>query len=246
MLKQVLVFLVFINCFYSSAQSFKATQQKCERVKTAYTEKWETLQKELTKQGIDKNNFQLFFRVFKKDKMVEVWLKSNDKKQFQLFKTYNICASSGDLGPKRKQGDNQVPEGFYTVAVFNPYSNYYLSLGVSYPNQSDKILDFNNPGGDIMIHGNCVTIGCLPLTDEYIKEVYVLAVEAKNNGQQTIPIHIFPTRLDDKGMKYLQTNYEKASLIDFWKNLKTGFDYFELHHQLPKVTVDKKGKYVFE
>lgn len=246
MLKQVLLFLIFINCIYLQAQSFKATQQKCERVKTAYSEKWELLQTELAKQKIDKNSFELFIRIFKKDKIVEVWLKSKSKKEFQLFKSYKICASSGTLGPKHQQGDNQVPEGFYSVSAFNPYSNYYLSLGVSYPNESDKMKWKNNLGGDIMIHGNCVTIGCIPLTDEFIKEVYILAVEAKNGGQQTIPIHIFPTKLDEKGMTFLQNTFEKSSLIDFWKNLKTGYDYFEVHHFIPKIKADGNGTYIFQ
>jgi murein L,D-transpeptidase YafK len=246
MKKQVL-FMLFIAVYFPlSAQSFKATQQKCQRVKTAYSEKWESLQQEMTKQGIDKNSFDLFLRIFKSDKVVEVWLKSKNKKEYQLFKKYAICASSGDLGPKRKQGDGQVPEGFYSIAVFNPYSSYYLSLGVSYPNESDRILGNGNLGGDIMIHGNCVTIGCMPLTDTYIKEVYIMAVEAKNNGQQTIPIHIYPTKLDELGMNALAKQYAaNQKVLDFWKNLKIGYDFFDQHHFLPKVTVAKNGMYVF-
>ncbi|MGZ4035521.1 MAG: L,D-transpeptidase family protein [Bacteroidia bacterium] len=245
MKKHILFFICLTACFRLQAQSFKASQQKCERVKTAYSEKWEGLKTDLKKKDI-KENFEMYLRIFKNDKLVEVWLKSKEQKEYKLFKTYNICASSGVLGPKRRQGDGQVPEGFYNVAAFNPYSSYYLSLGVSYPNASDKIIGKGNLGGDIMIHGNCVTIGCMPLTDNYIKEVYVLAVEAKNNGQQTIPIHIFPTKLDDAGMNFLtKESAGNLALLDFWKNLKTGYDYFERNKMLPKVTVDKSGKYVF-
>lgn len=233
---------VFLISSFAVAQTFKTTQQKAIRVKAAYTEKWDALKSDLKKQGI-KEDFEMFMRVFKEDKAVEVWLKSKDQKEFKLFKSYVICASSGELGPKRKQGDGQVPEGFYTIAVFNPYSSYYLSLGVSYPNASDKIIGEGNLGGDIMIHGNCVTIGCMPLTDNYIKEVYILSVEAKNNGQQNIPVHIFPTKLDEKGMTFLADSGTKH--LDFWKNLKTGYDYFELNKKLPKVSVDKSGKYLF-
>lgn len=225
-----------------SAQTFKATQQKTARVKSAYSEKWGNLKSELQKKGI-KENFELFMRVFKEDKIVEVWLKSSGEKEFKLFKTYAICASSGELGPKRKQGDGQVPEGFYTVAVFNPYSSYHLSMGINYPNASDKIIGTGNLGGDIMIHGSCVTIGCMPLTDNYIKEVYVLCVEARNNGQKAIPVHIFPTKMDEKGMIFLSETNPKQ--LDFWKNLQPGYNYFEQKKQLPKITVDKKGKYVF-
>ena len=233
-------------CFSLPAQSFKATQQKCARVKTAYSEKWGNLQAEMTKKGINKDNFEMYIRIFKNDKIAELWLKSKDQKEYKLFKTYNICASSGTLGPKRQQGDGQVPEGFYTIAAFNPYSSYYLSLGVSYPNASDKIIGKGNLGGDIMIHGNCVTIGCIPLTDTYIKEVYIIAVEARNNGQQTIPVHIFPTKLNEAGMAFLtKESVGNSTLLNFWKNLKTGYDYFEQNKLLPKVSSDKTGKFIF-
>jgi len=211
------------------------------RVKSAYSEKWEGLKSDIKKKGISEK-FELFIRVFKESKLVEVWLKSNSESEYKLFKTYDICASSGRLGPKRSQGDGQVPEGFYTIAVFNPYSSYHLSLGLSYPNASDRIKGKGNLGGDIMIHGSCVTIGCLPLTDNYIKEVYILVVEAKNNGQQNIPVHIFPTKMNDKGMLFLSKL--NTDLLDFWKNLKPGYDYFENNKRVPKISTDKSGNYL--
>ena len=233
--------LFFCISLQLASQSFKLSQQKAIRVKSAYSEKWEGLKSDIKKKGISEK-FELFIRVFKEDKLVEVWLKSNSEKEYKLFKTYDICASSGELGPKRKQGDGQVPEGFYTIAVFNPYSSYHLSLGVSYPNASDRIKGKGNLGGDIMIHGSCVTIGCLPLTDTYIKEVYILAVEAKNNGQQNIPVHIFPTKMNDKGMLFLSEL--NTDLLDFWKNLKPGHDYFENNKRVPKISTDKSGNYL--
>lgn len=242
MLKLRLFVLVFLCSLGLRAQTFKATQQKATRVKTAYAEKWEGLKADLKTKGI-KENFEMFMRVFKADKVVEVWLKSAGEKEFKLFKTYAICASSGELGPKRQQGDGQVPEGFYNVAVFNPYSSYHLSLGLNYPNASDRIIGKGNLGGDIMIHGSCVTIGCMPLTDTYIKEVYVLAVEARNNGQQTLQVHIFPTRMNEQGMVLLAG--ENAKQQGFWKNLKTGYDFFEQKKQLPKITTGKSGEYIF-
>ncbi len=227
------------------AQNFRDEQKKMKRVKMAYNEKWGSLKSEMKPKGIDTIGFELFLNIFKQDKKVEVWLKSKNSKSFMLFKVYDICSSSGILGPKRKQGDGQVPEGFYHVSVFNPYSNYHLSLGVSYPNASDKIIGKGNLGGDIMIHGDCVTIGCIPLTDKYMKELYILAVEAKNAGQQKISIHIFPTRLNEKGIASLQKEHSDVKLMEFWNNLKRGYDYFENNKTLPKITVDKAGKYWF-
>jgi len=239
-----ILIVLFIAGTSAFAQTFKDQQRKNTRVKAAYSEKWETLKAEISKKGIDANNFELLIRAFKHEEVVEIWLKSKNSGEFKLFKTYSICSSSGVLGPKRKQGDGQVPEGFYQIAVFNPYSNYHLSMGINYPNASDKIIGKGNLGGDIMIHGSCVTIGCIPLTDTSIKEVYVLAVEARNNGQQNIPVHIFPTRLNEKGMTFLNDEYEgNKTLLDFWKNLKLVYDYFEKNKKLPKITVSKDGKY---
>lgn len=247
MLKAISFLFIFFLCFQMSAQTFKASQQKCERVKAAYSEKWEGLKKEMQKQGISTDDFETYLQIFKYDKIAEVWIRSKGENEFKLFKTYAICSSSGVLRPKRKQGDMQVPEGFYHIAVFNPYSSYHLSLGVNYPNASDKIIGSGNLGGDIMIHGSCVTIGCVPLTDNFIKEVYILAVEGRNNGQQNVPVHIFPAKLDAKGMKILAEKYSKDNnLVEFWKNLKVGYDYFEKYKKLPKVSVDKSGKYIFK
>lgn len=237
------ILFLLLSCI-ASAQTFKTSQQKFDRVKEAYTTKWDILKADLIKNNFDAANFEICIRIFKNDKLVEVWLKSKSEKQYKLFKTYPICYYSGSLGPKRKEGDGQVPEGFYNVAVFNPFSNYYLSLGINYPNASDKIIGKTKLGGDIMIHGNCLSIGCIPITDTYIKELYVLAVEARNNGEQTIPISIFPAKMDEKGMNTLLAKYsDDAALLAFWKNLKPGYDYFESHKQLPKITVDKAGKY---
>lgn len=241
-----LLLLLILRSHTFFAQSFKSEQMKAPRVKAAYTEKWELLKSELTNKNFDPGNFDLMIRVMKHDKKVEAWLRPKKEKAFRLFKTYDICYYSGGLGPKRKQGDGQVPEGFYNISVFNPYSNYHLSLGVSYPNSSDRIISKSDFGGDIMIHGNCLSIGCIPITDTYIKELYILAVEARNSGQSNVPIWIFPSKLDEKGMEYLSLVYSgNTSLISFWENLKTGYDMFEKNKQLPQVNIDKKGHYNF-
>src|SRR5690606_26788584 len=133
----------------------------------------------------------------------------NDKKgPFQHFKTYKVCALAGTLGPKRMEGDYQVPEGFYYINEFNPRSVYHLSLGLNYPNASDRYLsDAIQPGGDIYIHGSCVTTGCIPITDSQIEELYALATYAKNAGQDFIPVHIFPVRFNVKKSADYLTKY---------------------------------------
>lgn len=225
--------------------TFKISQMKNQRVKDAYDTKWPALQKDMLAKKIDPNTFDIFLRVFKYEKVLEVWAKSKGDSKYQLFKTYDICASSGTLGPKRMEGDGQVPEGFYAIDLFNPKSNYYLSLRVNYPNQSDMILKTApNAGGAIMVHGNCVTIGCIPITDEYIKELYVLCLEAKNR-KNPIYIDIYPCRFTDENLKMLVENFPKAK-NEFWASLKSAYDFFEANRWLPKVEINKKGKYYFE
>ena len=227
--------------------SFRVEQVSHDKVKTAYDLKFAGIKNRLTELGVDTNSLQIFIRAFKQEAQLEVWVKSNKNATYQLYQTYPICASSGTLGPKRCQGDGQVPEGFYHVSVFNPFSNYLISLGVSYPNKSDNIFGCKgDKGGAIMIHGNCVTIGCIPLTDDKIREVYVLAVEARNAGQQNIPIHLFPARMTNENMLQIKKDFPDVQTHLFWDNLKEGHDKFEATKLVPDVTIDEKGKYLFK
>jgi murein L,D-transpeptidase YafK len=233
--------------FPPARNSFRIEQRTHDKVKAAYDLKFSGIKNKLTSMGVDTSSLQIFIRGFKQEAQLEVWVKSNKNPAFQLYQTYPICSSSGDLGPKRCQGDGQVPEGFYHVSVFNPYSNYLLSLGVSYPNASDNYFGCaRDKGGAIMIHGNCVTIGCIPITDDKIREVYVLAVEARNAGQQNIPIHLFPARLSADKLSALKKTYTDVAMQTFWANLKEGYDKFETTKLVPDVSVDAKGKYLFK
>lgn len=222
-------------------KGFKQQQLKFERVRDAYASKWTSLNKELKDAGFG-NGYELYIAAYKAEGKVEIWLKTAKQTKFTFFKSYNFCEHSGTLGPKVIEGDLQTPEGFYKINVFNPMSNFYLSLGVDYPNAVDKARTGKKrrTGGDIYIHGNCVTVGCIPLTDDKIKEVYVLGVEARNYGQTNIPVNIFPFRmtkanLENHGKKYPQH-------VEFWKTLQPGYLYFEQHKALPKVS-QAGGKY---
>jgi murein L,D-transpeptidase YafK len=223
--------------------SFKTTQLKNSRVKTAYDEKEAVVKNYFKEKGISYENFTLFIRALKKERKLEVWVKPNGKTEFTLLHQYDFCSVSGALGPKRREGDLQIPEGVYHINHFNPLSNFYLSLGVSYPNASDRVLsDKTSPGGAIYVHGNCVTIGCIPITDDKIKELYVLAVEATENGQKKIPIHIFPSRLDQGSLASLEK--ENSEHKAFWRNLQGVYQDFETSKKLRGVSVNSKGEYV--
>ena len=240
------IFLITFILILQQAGTFKTEQKKNAHVKEAYTDKEQVVTDTLAKYGITPAKVNIFIRVFKNDKELEVWAKNKEDKTYQKVRTYPICASSGELGPKRMEGDYQVPEGFYTINHFNPFSTYYLSMGISYPNESDKKLGVKGKlGGAIYIHGKCCTIGCIPITDDYIKELYIMGVEAKNNGQANIPVHVFPFRMDGENWENFETKFpDLKQHVDFWKTLQPGYQYFEKNKTLPKVTVAVDGKYV--
>jgi murein L,D-transpeptidase YafK len=223
--------------------SFKDAQKKYQRVNTAYQEKESMVKKYFSDKNLNYPGFHLFIRALKKEMKLEAWVKEKDKSNYVLLHTYDFCSTSGTLGPKRKEGDLQIPEGVYHISHFNPLSNFYLSLGINYPNKYDlQMAGQKNPGGAIYIHGNCVTVGCIPITDEKIKELYVLAVEAKNNGQEKIPVHIFPTHLTADQLKKLEKDFASfPSYISFWKNLKSVYDHFEQSGKPGSVVVNTSG-----
>jgi murein L,D-transpeptidase YafK len=224
------------------SQTFQQKQLKFERVKDAFDTKWQNLETLIKSKGFDPQHFRIFIRVFKEEMKTEIWISSSKKGSFSLLKTYEVAKSSGILGPKRAEGDLQVPEGFYFIDRFNPLSNYYLSLGINYPNESDKILGKDKPGSDIFIHGSDVTIGCIPLTDDKIKEVYALSVQARNNGQKKIEVHIFPFEITEKKLnaRKFDDNYQ------FWKSIQPGYLHFEKYKILPVVEINKEGRYLIK
>lgn len=235
-------FLVSFSIMAKAQNSFKATQIKFERVEKAYSEKWVLLEKQIKAAGFG-NDFSMLINAYKAEGKVEIWLKNNSDKRYKLFRTYDFCAHSGALGPKVIEGDKQTPEGFYYINVFNPMSSFYLSLGLNYPNSVDLVRTGagRKPGGDIYIHGNCVTVGCIPLTDERIKEVYVLAVEAKNSGQEKIPVNIYPFKMNEENLQRYATQF--PSEANFWKTLQAAYLIFEKTKNIFNVK-EEKGKYI--
>jgi murein L,D-transpeptidase YafK len=229
----------------SIPMDFYQAQLRFPRVREALKTKGKTVDEMLSSKGINTTNFEVFFRAFKKEQKIEMWAKNKGENTFKLLKIYDFCASTGILGPKRRSGDRQMPEGFYTVDAFNPTSNYYLSFRVSYPNASDKkFADQLNPGDNIFVHGSCISIGCIPVGDENIKEIYLLTARAKA-GEQDIPIHIFPNKMTDENYTSLKTEFaSNTTLLEFWSWLKPGFDAFEKTNVLPSVSIDEAGKYV--
>ncbi len=241
-----LAFLLF-NTGWATAQSFEQEQRQNPRVRTAFTEKENTVKAYFDSAHTAYPPKQIFLRIFKYERRVELWAQSANADTFKLVTHWDFCKSSGDLGPKRQQGDYQIPEGFYYIDRFNPLSNFYLSLGLNYPNAADRVLGKKgNLGGDIFIHGDCVTIGCIPITDAKIKELYLIAVKAKSLGQSRIPVHIFPYDFadieTDTSIRHLA---QYASYKKFWDELKPGFLFFEKNHRLPQIQINRQTGHYF-
>ena len=240
---------LWANCQGPSSYSFVDYQRSFPRISDAMSRKEDTLRKQFEEKKLPWPAKFIYLRSFKYDSQLEVWVKYDQSEKFRLFKTYKVCALSGSLGPKRMQGDFQVPEGFYYVNEFNPRSEYHLSLGLNYPNSSDKLLaDSMQPGGDIYIHGSCVTTGCIPVTNQQIEELYILATNAKSEGQDFIPVHIFPVQFKNtRSVEYL-TRFLKdfPEYTGLSKEMKKAYQYFEKTKQLPLVLVNSKGGYVVE
>ena len=176
----------------------------------------------------------VFIRIFKEESLLEVWIRP--EAEFLHLKDYAICAYSGALGPKLKEGDRQAPEGFYKVKKhqLNPKSKFHLSFNLGYPNTYDRA--HGRTGSFLMVHGNCVSIGCYAMTDTKIEEIYDLVKSALNKGQKYVQVHAYPFRMTEEMMALFSEN----RWYDFWVNLKEGYDYFEEEKLPPTIQVKDK------
>jgi len=181
----------------------------------------------------------ILVRIFKAESELEIW-KQKDDGHYYHMKTYPICAYSGILGPKLKQGDRQAPEGFYVVNedLMNPQSKYHLAFNMGYPNAYDRAL--GRTGANLMVHGDCSSRGCYAMTDAVMEEIYTIAREAFAGGQESFQVHAFPFRMTAANLAANRDNDWHA----FWANLKEGYDYFEKTRLAPPFAVCGE-RYVF-
>ena len=189
-------------------------------------------------------------QAFKREGQLELWARPADQAPFRLVHTYPILRASGRLGPKRREGDGQVPEGFYVVDRFNPRSLFHLSLGLDYPNASDRLLttDPAHPGSDVFIHGNAVSAGCLAMGDAAAEEIYLAALDARDaaGGGGGPSVFIFPCRMDAANWQAVLAPacVGRPELVTLWSALRTGYDLFERTRQLPTIRTDAQGHYL--
>lgn len=178
-------------------------------------------------------------RVFKKEAELEIWKQRADGR-YALLKTFPVCRWSGRLGPKRKTGDRQSPEGFYDITprLMNPNSSYHLSFDTGFPNAYDRANGYT--GSYLMVHGVCSSMGCYAMTNDGIEEVYALLRDAFRGGQKSVQFQAFPFRMTAKNLARMRDDPD----IEFWRQLKTGYDRFEATGLPPRVGVAGK-RYTF-
>jgi murein L,D-transpeptidase YafK len=178
------------------------------------------------------SNSPVLIRIFKATKELELW-RLNKNGRYALVHTYEICAFSGDVGPKIKQGDYQAPEGFYTIVPrqMNYNSIRYLAADTGYPNQFDR--DNKRTGSAVMIHGGCDSAGCFAIKDAPMQDLFAAMRDAFKGGQKSIQVHIYPFRMTAINMLFNSKNKN----IDFWRQLETGYDIFESAHKELNIAV---------
>ncbi|MGJ8528963.1 L,D-transpeptidase family protein [Maritalea sp.] len=175
----------------------------------------------------------MLVRIFKRESELEVWKKVKKTGKFAHFRTYKICAWSGDLGPKFREGDRQSPEGFYDVTpgLMNPRSNYFLAFNLGFPNRFDR--SHGRTGSNIMVHGDCSSRGCYAMTDEKIGEIYALARETFKGGAKSFQVQVFPFRMTATNL----AEFSDSKHMKFWRDIKVGYDHFEITKERPSWSV---------
>jgi murein L,D-transpeptidase YafK len=173
----------------------------------------------------------VFVRIFKREFELELWMQRGDR--FERFAVYPICRWSGSLGPKLLEGDDQTPEGFYTVAAkaLNPASRWHRAFDLGYPNAFDRA--HARTGALLMVHGGCASIGCFAMTDPVIDEIWRLVTAALNGGQKRFHVHVFPFRMTQENLARRPNRRWGA----FWHELQIGFATFEATHLPPRIGV---------
>ena len=182
-------------------------------------------------------NAPVMLRIIKETKQLELWKQDSDN-SWTKIKSYEICAFSGQPGPKKKQGDYQAPEGFYeiTASQLNPFSSQHLALNTGFPNKYDRAHFYS--GAALMIHGGCSSAGCYAMTDPNIEEIYAAVRDAIKGGQKSVQLQIYPYEMGFFNMFAYRNNPN----YKFWTELKAGWDWFEKNKQPIPVDI-RDGKY---
>ncbi len=216
------------------AWNTNANHSGSQRADTVIARQTPRLEQALGEKGLRLGS-PVLMRIFKADSSLEVWVEGEH--EFVHFKTYPICHFSGQPGPKLQEGDRQSPEGFYSVGAdqLNPRSRFHLSFNLGFPNAYDRA--HQRTGSALMVHGNCVSIGCYAMTDAQIEEIYTLADAALRQGQVSFQVQALPFHLTEDNL----ARHTGSPWFDFWQNLQEGYELFERTRRPPRVSVHDKA-----
>jgi murein L,D-transpeptidase YafK len=215
-------------------------------------------------------------RIFKKERELEIWAKNDGQEKMALVGTIPICAMDFTPGPKVIEGDGRTPEGFYHPEVAYGSRHYWMWMDLDdvdaqgetgrgssfkmcteYPNAVDrkrtKDARHAKTGGEICLHGNCVSAGCPSFRNRDFLPVFAFARhhDAKRHGR--LQLHVFPFRLDKVDAAKRAALAEPYPFLDavgkervlrFWDNLQEGFDAFNKDPNPLKIGYGA-GVYVF-
>jgi murein L,D-transpeptidase YafK len=180
----------------------------------------------------------VFLRVYKQSSELELWVQQGSR--YTLFKTFQICRWSGNLGPKMFEGDRQSPEGLYHITaadlIVNP--RWDRAMKINYPNAFDIVN--GRSGSGILIHGKCSSIGCFAIRDENVEEVYEIVRTALAAGQTKIPVLSLPFRFGSVAPSVEDT----LNMNEFWTDLRRADLLFD-RDRLPPVALLCDGRYFF-
>lgn len=148
------------------------------------------------KAGVSYPPEEITLLVFKNERRMELWARSGMSDPWRHIKNYPVLAASGGPGPKLRDMDRQVPEGIYKLEALNPDSRFDLSMELNYPNSEDQYharMDGRTDlGGEIFIHGNKLSIGCIAIGNPNIEQLFVLVDEV---GMRNVTVIVAPNDL---------------------------------------------------
>lgn len=165
---------------------------------------------------------------FKKERHIQLWAKDDQHRTWRYIHTYPLTAFSGQLGPKLKEHDKQIPEGIYRLTNFNPFSSMHLSMMIDYPNNFDRLQAIKDGrhklGSDIFIHGKSLSVGCLAVGDKAIDQLFLLT---RRVGLSHVQLIIAPNDL--RREKPATASFAQPRwLPELYKNLANALSQFPL------------------
>lgn len=210
------------------------------------------------------------FRNFKLESEFEIWGGNTDK-DLKLIKTFEVCAADFQPGPKLKQGDYKTPEGFYELRTLldSRISWMWINLDdeqlddrgavgegssfklfMPYPNSYDRKRTRDNlgkgvsTGGEICLHGNCASAGCISFRNNLYSAVYLFAQHHNNSKYGNPTIHSFPFRFTERTKKYYADKAEgmnTENALNFWADLEKGYTKFNENPKRLRWSVTESG-----